>query len=66
MDKVFIIHDIKHDRYDDTVRFFGVATTEDERDRISNLKPGATVTEIETDCYTEVEGFELTRGCPSW
>ena len=45
---VWVIHEIESGRYSEEVLFHGVATTEEDRDRISSANPNATVTKVET------------------
>lgn len=64
--RVWVIHEIETSRYDERVKFHGVATTKDERDRISNRNPNAVVTEIEADCDLIEYGAENFHEEPSW
>ena len=64
--KVWIVHEIEVDRYADRVKFHGIATNEEERERLSRRNPDATVTEIEPDTDVTEYGAESFHETPSW
>jgi len=64
--KVWIVHEIEVDRYADRVKFHGIATSEEERERLSRRNPDATVTEIEPDTDVTEYGAESFHETPSW
>lgn len=66
MEKVWVIHEIETDRYGERVKFHGVATTEEERDRISGRNPDAVVTAIEPDYDIIKYGAETFHEAPNW
>ena len=66
MDKVWVIHEIEIDRYTERVKFHGVATSKEERDRISGQNPQAEVTEIEPDYDITEYGAGNFHKRPNW
>ena len=63
---VWIIHEIESDRYSEQVVFHGVATTEEERDRIAASNPQATVTQVEADYNLTEMGASTFHQEPSY
>lgn len=66
--KVWIVHTLKVDRYTEEVVFYGVATTEKERDRIATCDRAAVITELKTDVsyLAGIEGACNFHEGPSW